>query len=163
MGQRVKLISDRRERWVRRRNESGLIGIRNVPEENFFLPFQNAEQSATGNDLPVCRKTNVVEFVACSPGVWERTRGDNLAVVSGILVEIHDCEKIGVSTRLVPGANEEVFRFVARPLAYRPEAFLSCFGHCLAERFRVLEFEMRRIDFGLGVSAEMRHCCETRQ
>ena len=107
--QRVKFICDRRLRRVSRRDESWRSRIRNIEKEDLLLRTENAQQSATRQDLAVARESNVMWLIPSCPGSRERLCRDDFAVVRRPLVEVYDGQEIGIGPRLIASPYEEVF------------------------------------------------------
>src|SRR5262249_34720348 len=108
-GQGMEFIGDRREWRVSSRDELGSSRVRHIPEENFLLSLENAEQPTAGYDFSVCGEADMVEFVSRCTGLGQRSCGNNLPIVPRVLVEIDDCEKIGMLARLIASANQKEY------------------------------------------------------
>src|SRR6516225_633589 len=94
--QRVKIVGNCGQRRVCGSDEPGGGGVRDVPEENFFLPLEHTEQAAASCDTSVSGEADMVKLVSRCTGIGQRCCGDHLPVVPGILVKIDDSKKIRV-------------------------------------------------------------------
>src|ERR1700730_2485482 len=61
---RLKVVRDRRERWIAGGNESRRTRIRYVEEEDLLLALQDAQQTAASDDFAVVGEADVMRFVA---------------------------------------------------------------------------------------------------
>src|SRR5207244_3551366 len=70
LGESIKLVRDRRQRWVGGGEEFRPSGIGNIEEEDLFLAFEYAQKAAGGQHAPVSRKPDVMWLVAGSARAW---------------------------------------------------------------------------------------------
>ena len=122
-GKRVELAGDGGKRRVSRPQEAGIGGLRDVPEENLLLAFQETQQPARGEDLPIAGEPHMVRLV---PGLTRARKGstrDHLAVAGRLLVEVDHQQEIGRLAGLIPRPNVQVLlRYrQARSPGYRPQ------------------------------------------
>jgi hypothetical protein len=86
----VKLIGNRGERRIGCGKELGCAWIRNVPEEDLFLSFEDAQQATARGNFSVLRKPDMVKFVAAGVGLGQRSLGNDFSIIAGVFVEIDD-------------------------------------------------------------------------
>ena len=66
------------------------------------------EQATAGEDVLVRRQMAVVRLVAYIARRRDGNSFDEFSVVFRVLVEVDDCEKVGIGTGLVPGPDKQV-------------------------------------------------------
>src|SRR5260221_6884285 len=85
-----------------------------MKKKNFFLPLQDAQQTATSDGFAVVGEADVVRFIASCVRWRERRRRDDLAVLRRVFVEVNDGKEIGSLARLITGTDEKIMRRAGR-------------------------------------------------
>jgi len=92
--QREEIVRDAGLDGSGRKQKPRLSFVGDIEEEDPVLAFEEAQQSATTQDLLIDGKVAVMRLVTYIARRRHRDSSDDLAVIGGVFVEIDDCEEI---------------------------------------------------------------------